>query len=158
LLRLTLDNAGTQETTLIQELEFLQRYLEIEQTRFHDRLTVKTDVDPVTLDARVPNLILQPLVENALRHGIARRAGKGVVEIRAHREGESLRLEVRDNGPGLSADGHEVMTQGVGLSNTRARLTQLYGEASDFEISNLPGGGVRVSVALPFRPAGATPK
>jgi two-component system, LytTR family, sensor kinase len=151
LLRLTLDNAGTQETTLKQELEFLQRYLEIEQTRFSDRLTVQTEIDPATLDARVPNLLLQPLVENAFRHGIARRAGKGLVEIRARREGESLRLEVRDNGPGLHTDRQERLAQGVGLSNTRARLAQLYGEASNFTIGNAVGGGVLVTVVIPFR-------
>ncbi|MGH9752672.1 MAG: histidine kinase [Blastocatellia bacterium] len=104
LLRMTLDTAGAQQVTLKQEMEFAQRYLEIEQTRFQDRLSVKTVVDPATLDARVPSLLLQPLVENAVRHGIARRAGAGLLEIRAQREEDVLRLQVRDNGPGLQTD------------------------------------------------------
>ncbi len=149
LLRITLDSAGTQESSLKQELEFLQRYLEIEQTRFHDRLTVQTEIDPATFDARVPNLILQPLVENALRHGIARRAGAGVVAIRARREDARLRLEVQDNGPGLTPDKREL-AKGIGLSNTQARLAQLYGSEYRFEISNAAEGGVLVSVIIPF--------
>jgi sensor histidine kinase YesM len=152
LLRLTLENAGTQETALRQELEFLRLYLEIEQTRFQDRLAVKIEVDPAALDARVPSLILQPLVENALRHGIARNPGAGVIEIRAHRESELLRLEVRDNGPGLRAE----VEEGVGLSNTRARLAQLYGGAARFEINNAADGGALATALLPFRLASAT--
>src|SRR5262249_2873049 len=88
LLRMALDTAGAQEVTLKQEVEFAQRYLEIEQTRFQDRLSVKIDVDPSALDARAPSLLLQPLVENAVRHGIARRAGAGLLEIIARREGD----------------------------------------------------------------------
>lgn len=149
LLRVTLDSAGTQETALRQELDFLQRYLEIEQTRFHDRLTVKTEIDPAALDARVPNLILQPLVENALRHGIARRAGAGVIAIRAHREGNKLQLEVQDNGPGLVTK--QEPEKGIGLRNTRSRLAQLYGDQYHFEIGNAAEGGVLVTVVIPFR-------
>jgi len=151
LLRMTLESAGAQEVTLKQEMEFAQRYLEIEQTRFQDRLSVKTEVDTAALDARVPSLLLQPLVENALRHGISRRAGAGLLEICAQREGDNLRLQVRDNGPGLQTDANGVMVKGVGLSNTRARLNQLYGSAHSFEIGNAEGGGVLVTVTIPFR-------
>jgi sensor histidine kinase YesM len=152
LLRMALDSAGAQEVTLKQEMEFAQRYLEIEQTRFQDRLSVKIDVDPAALDARVPSLLLQPLVENAVRHGISRRAGTGLLEIRVEREEDMLRLQVRDNGPGLQTDANGEMVKGVGLSNTRARLDQLYGSAHSFEIGNLEDGGVLVTVTIPFRP------
>jgi len=151
LLRITLDSAGAQEVTLKQEMEFAQRYLEIEQTRFQDRLSVKIEVDPEALDARVPSLLLQPLVENALRHGVSRRAGAGLLAIRAQREGDELRLQVRDNGPGLQMDASGAMVKGVGLSNTRARLDQLYGSAHSFEIGNAGDGGVLVTVTIPFR-------
>src|SRR5262249_32977164 len=101
LLRLTLENVGAQETTLRQELDFLEGYLEIEQTRCRDRLQVKIEIEPETLDARVPNLILQPLVENAVRHGVAPRAAPGRIEISARRVGGKLEMQVRDNGAGL---------------------------------------------------------
>lgn len=151
LLRTTLESAGAQEVTLKQEMEFAQRYLEIEQTRFQDRLSVKIEVDPAALDALAPSLLLQPLVENALRHGIARHAGAGLLEIRARREGDKLRLQVRDNGPGLQTDANGEMVKGVGLSNTRARLDQLYGSAHSFEIGNAEEGGALVTVTIPFR-------
>ncbi len=147
LLRLTLENAGAQEVTLRQELEFLERYLEIEQTRFRDRLQVRMEIEPETLDARVPNLILQPLVENAIRHGIAARAAASSIEIRAIRADGSLHLQVRDDGPGLQAE----IKEGVGLTNTRARLQQLYGAAQRFELSNANDGGLLVSLTLPLR-------
>jgi sensor histidine kinase YesM len=151
LLRLTLENTGVQEVTLRQELEFLERYLEIEQTRFRDRLQVRMEIEPDTLDARVPNLILQPLVENAIRHGIAPRSAPGWIEIRAARDGETLQLQVRDNGPGLPPIGQPTLKEGVGLANTRARLEQLYGAAQNFELSNREEGGLLVSLTLPFR-------
>ena len=149
LLRTALDSSNTQEVTLRQELEFLQRYLEIEQTRFGRRLTVKTDIASDTLDARVPNLILQPLVENAIRHGIEPHAKPGRVELRAQREAGTLVLEVCDNGAGLRKD--EPAGEGVGLSNTRARLRTLYGEAHGFELRDAPGGGFLVRLIIPFR-------
>ncbi|HEU0078668.1 MAG TPA: histidine kinase, partial [Longimicrobiaceae bacterium] len=120
LLRLSVDNAGTQEVTLRRELDFLRAYLEIEQARFRDRLSVRLAIDPDTLDARVPNLLLQPLVENAIRQGIAERAGPGSIEVSAGREDGRLRLEVRDDGGGLPAGG--AVRERVGLGNTRARL------------------------------------
>jgi two-component system LytT family sensor kinase len=139
-LRLTLENSGAQEVSLQKELEFLTCYLEIERVRFQDRLTTSVEVEPAALDAPVPNLILQPIVENALRHGIAQTRGPGRVEISAKRANGSLRIQVRDNGPGLAAitrpdDG---LREGLGLSNTRARLEQLYGAAHRFELEKIP--------------------
>ena len=151
LLRASLENVGAQEVSLREELEFLKNYLEIEQTRFHDRLTVRMEVEPEVLDARVPNLILQPLVENAIRHGIAPRAQLGLIEIRAARENGMVRLQVRDNGPGLGSASHENLIKGIGLSNTQARLKQLYGSAHSFEINDASGGGLEVLIAIPFR-------
>ncbi len=149
LLRVTLDNAGVQETTLKKEMDFLQGYLEIERTRFHDRLAVRVEIEPAAWDAQVPTFLLQPLVENAIRHGISPHARRGLVEISAHRQGETLVLEVRDNGGGLN--GSEGHAGGVGIATTRARLEQLYGAEHRFEIGNAPEGGARVCVVLPFR-------
>jgi two-component system LytT family sensor kinase len=151
-LRLTLDTGATQEVPLRQELNFLNCYLEIERIRFHDRLTTRLNVDPQTLGCRVPNLILQPIVENAIRHGIAVRSGPGHVEVSAERRGDVLRLQVRDNGPGLPAGPARPKSEGgVGLSNTRARLAQLYGAAYRFELADAPEGGTIVTVEIPFQ-------
>jgi len=152
LLRTALDSSDTQEVTLRQELEFLQRYLEIEQTRFGSRLTVKTDIAPDTLDAQVPNLILQPLVENAIRHGIEPHAKPGRIELRAQRAAGTLVLDVCDNGTGLGEN--EPAEEGVGLSNTRARLRTLYGETHGFELRDAPGGGLHARLTIPFRTTG----
>jgi two-component system, LytTR family, sensor kinase len=151
LLRLTLDNVGTQEVTLKQELEFLEHYLEIEQTRFQDRLSVEISIDPETLDAQVPNLILQPLVENAIRHGIAPRPDAGRIEISAKREDGMLHLRVSDDGPGLPNGGQAFLKEGVGLANTRARIECLYGGLHQFELKNIEDGGLVVSLVIPFR-------
>jgi two-component system LytT family sensor kinase len=151
LLRASLEHVGAHEVTLREELEFLESYLEIEQTRFQDRLTVQMEVDPGALDARVPNLILQPLVENAIRHGIAPRAAPGLIEVRARRENGIVQLEVRDNGPGLAGVAPEALLKGIGLSNTRARLEQLYGAAHRFELHDREGRGLTVTIAIPFR-------
>lgn len=151
LLRASFENKGAHEVTLKEELEFLESYLEIEQTRFQDRLTVRMDVEPKALDACVPNLILQPLVENAIRHGIAPRAAPGLIEIHARRENGMVQLEVCDNGAGLGAQSPESLMKGIGLSNTRARLLQLYGASHRFELHNREGGGFMVTIAIPFR-------
>jgi signal transduction histidine kinase len=148
LLRYALEQVDKQEVPLKQELEFIEQYLEIEQARFRDRLTVRMEIAPETLAAIVPNLILQPLVENAVRHGIAQRAAAGLIEIKAWRDGDKLWLQVRDDGPGLAADSSAVSEQGVGLPNTRARLERLYGQAHSFALHN--GAGVTVELALPF--------
>ncbi|MGH9944732.1 MAG: sensor histidine kinase [Pyrinomonadaceae bacterium] len=153
-LRLTLDNSGSQEVSLQRELEFLKCYLEIERIRFRDRLTTEFRIEPQALDSAVPNLILQPIVENAIRHGIAPRAAPGRVEISAERQNGSLRLRVRDNGPGLSVNptAQQTSKEGLGLRNTRARLARLYGDAHRFELSNDPEGGLIVTLEIPFRP------
>ena len=149
LLRLTFDRAGAARVALQEELEFLEKYLEIEQTRFQDRLTVRYAIDPDTLDAEVPRLILQPLVENAIKHGISQRSGDGLVEIGARRDGDGLWLEVRDNGVGLAGRSRAQARSGVGLSNTRDRLDCLYGEAQSLECSEEPTG-FTVRIRLPF--------
>jgi LytS/YehU family sensor histidine kinase len=139
---------------LQEELEFLQKYLEIEQTRFQDRLTVRYDIDSDALDAEVPRLILQPLVENAIKHGIAPRMGPGTICIGARRVADQLRLEVSDNGEGLSAAGRARLDSGVGLSNTRARLECLYGTAQTLDFSDA-GQGLAVELRFPFQRAGS---
>jgi signal transduction histidine kinase len=151
LLRLTLDSAGTHEVPLHQELDFVRPYLEIQQARFGDRLAVRLDVAPEARLARVPNLILQPLVENAIRHGIAPRPRGGRVEVRARRRDGMLRLEVCDDGPGLPEAGRGRFREGVGLTNTRARLQQLYGPAHRLELHNGAEAGLVVTLAIPFR-------
>src|SRR5262249_739854 len=156
---------GEQETTLEQELKFLECYLEIEKLRFQDRLTTRIEAEPATMEARVPNLILQPIVENAIRHGIARQKNEGVVAILARRDNGRLHVEVRDNGPGLTLkndvangdhgdpDGsHEAQgDQGVGLANTRSRLRRLYGDNHNFGMMNAAEGGLVVSLEIPFQ-------
>src|SRR2546421_8179208 len=150
-LRLTLENSGAQEVSLQKELEFLKCYLEIERVRFRDRLTTRLDIEPRALDAAVPNLILQPIVDNAIRHGVAPRSAPGHVEISAKRGEPALRIQVRDNGPGLSAitAPDEGFGEGLGLTNTRARLARLYGAAHRFELEDAPGGGLLVTLEIP---------
>ncbi|HEX8747487.1 MAG TPA: histidine kinase [Pyrinomonadaceae bacterium] len=155
-LRLTLENSGAQEVSLRDELDFLRCYLDIEAIRFYDRLTVRMEIEPQTLSSRVPNLILQPIVENAIRHGIAPRSKPGLIEIRSALRGERLRLEVRDDGPGLPAELGPSRTgrRGIGLSNTQNRLRQLYGEGASFEMTNDVRGGLLVILEFPFHSEG----
>ncbi len=148
LLRAALDNSDAQEVTLRDELKFLQSYLEIEKIRFGQRLTVQTEFPADLLDASVPNLILQPLVENAIRHGIEPHAKPGCIELRAQRVNGELTLDVCDNGAGMSDP--NAISEGVGLTNTRARLRTLYGEGQRFEMVNRPEGGLRVRLTIPF--------
>jgi two-component system, LytTR family, sensor kinase len=150
LLRLSLENAPVQEVPLRQELEFVRRYLEIEQIRFEDRLRVEYDVDPATLEAHVPNLILQPLVENAIRHGLRDRTEGGELSISARREDSSLMLAVADNGCGLPGGSIPEDREGVGLSNTRARLRRLYGDRQSFHLSSPSGGGLTALIEIPW--------
>lgn len=147
LLRHTIDHDAPNELSLRDELAFLRRYIEIMEIRFQGRLRVVTDIDDETLDAIVPNLILQPIVENALEHGAARASGEGTIDLSAHRDGDSLVLRVRDNGPGVS----DAVGSGVGVANTRARLAELYGNEATFSLTNAPGGGAVAMVELPFR-------
>lgn len=149
LLRCALESSQEQEVPLRRELRFLQSYLEIEQTRFGERLQVRQDIAPDTLDAQVPNLILQPLVENAIKHGLAPKAGAGRIELSARQANGRLVLEVRDNGVGLPDD--SPPEEGVGLSNTRARLEHLYGEEFRFGLTPATEGGLIVRVEIPLR-------
>jgi two-component system LytT family sensor kinase len=147
LLRMSLQNIGAQEVPLQSELDFLQRYMEIMSLRFGDRLRVSLHVDPETRDARVPNLFLQPLVENSFRHGFGD-LGQGSITISLRRDGNMLRCDVVDDGRGLRS-GHK---EGVGLASTRQRLAHLYGDRHAFTLKGAPGEGVHVSMAIPFHP------
>lgn len=157
LLRFSLNRAGEQEVTLERELDLLGRYIEIQQVRFPDRLRVELDVDPAVLSAMVPSMILQPLVENAIRHGIAPRAAGGRVDVRAVRDGDTLRLQVTDDGLGARApgSGRGRGQDGVGLGNTRARLQHLYGERQEMHAGPGISGGYVVSIVIPFHTAAA---
>jgi two-component system, LytTR family, sensor kinase len=150
LLRLTLERLGEQEVTLDAELEFLRKYLEIERTRFADRLVIRYDIQEGTLDAMVPTLLLQPLVENAIKHGVARKSGAGHIDVSARRDHDMLWLEVRDDGVGLSEDALTALQKGIGVSTTRARLQHQFGADYRFEFHRL-SQGVAVVVAVPWR-------
>ena len=145
-LRLTLKSSDAQTVDFEQELEFLKCYLDIEHIRFQDRLTVDLDIDPHALKATVPNLILQPIVENAVRHGVARQTSHGHITIRARRDGERLIMTVEDNGPGLKVKSNG---SGIGISNTRARLEQFYGTDFSFQIANSTERGASVTLDVP---------
>ncbi len=153
LLRYSLHNVGVQEVALREELEFLQRYLEIEQARFEDRLRVEISVEPGVLDYMVPNMILQPLVENAIRYAVAPRARGGCIEISAKEVIGSLRIAVVDDGPGLPADYDMSVREGVGLRNSRERLEQLYGDDHKFFLTNRSPKGLTVVLVIPIRQA-----
>jgi two-component system LytT family sensor kinase len=148
-LRLTLHDPRGDEVSLEDELRFVRCYLEIEEQRYSDRLRTRIDVEPGVEAAGVPNLVLQPLVENAIRHGVGRLTGPGEVHIQARRHGGRLRLSVTDDGPGISGP----VEAGVGLSNTRARLHALYGDDHRLSFGPGPDGGFVVDVELPMRPA-----
>jgi len=147
LLRRVLEDVDAQEVSLRRELENLQLYLSIEQVRFQDRLRLTISAAPGVLDAAVPHIGLQPIVENAIRHGIGRRSSAGRIDIEAYRRGDSLFVTVRDDGPGLQPN---TNSQGIGLSNTRARLAQLYGAAGELSIVNGDPGAI-VTMRLPYR-------
>jgi len=150
LLRLTIDKIGVQDVSLREEIEFLESYLEIEATRFQDRLTVAMRVDPSVLDARVPHLILQPLVENSIRHGVEKRSKPGRIEVSASRMNGALELAVTDEGPGLPDGWDPSQATGIGLANVRERLNRLYGADHELELVNRPGGGLLARMSLPF--------
>jgi two-component system, LytTR family, sensor kinase len=153
LLRISLESEGIQIIPLTQELEFVNGYLEIEKVRFEDRLNVVFDVAPDTLDALVPHLLLQPLVENAVRHGISRRSSNGEIRIAASHNDGSLCLKVRDNGPGIekSISSQTQTKTGLGLRATKERLQTLYANEQSMEIRSAPESGVEVEVRIPFR-------
>ncbi|MFL5241279.1 MAG: sensor histidine kinase [Gemmataceae bacterium] len=157
MLRVTLENSGTQEVPLWHELDFIEAYLEIEKARLGDRLAVVWNVDAETNGALVPNLILQPLVENAVRHGIAPFSRPGRIELNARRESDQLVVEIKDNGPGLAANLKVPTRTGLGLTNTRARLEQLYPDSHRLEVANGSNKGFAVTVVIPFREEPSNP-
>jgi two-component system LytT family sensor kinase len=157
LLRLTLNTSNIQEVSLKEELEVLQKYLDIEQVRLGDRLTVSIDIDPEALDAQLPNFLLQPLVENAVRHGIAPHARPGHVSIAASRHGNRLAIDIADSGDGVPPHRLTLLNQGVGLANTRARLEHRYPNDHSLLCAN-GNPGFRVTVNIPFTVDRALPE
>jgi len=153
LLRVSLDGNRPAEVPLEMEIQFITDYLEIQRIRFSDRLSLVKNVQPEVAGALVPSLILQPLVENAVVHGIAQRRGPGCVTVRASRQENSLLLEVSDTGPGFRSAESEGAARGLGLATTRARLEQLYGSDQRLECVDLPEGGAAVRLSLPLRTA-----
>jgi LytS/YehU family sensor histidine kinase len=149
LLRYTLEDSSRQEVPLREELQFLDGYLEIQQIRFQDYLEIEQNIDQDVLDALVPNLILQPLVENAIKHGVAPTMGPGRITIEARRVDEWLELIVSDNGPGLPPDGLSE-DKGLGLKNVETRLEGLYGDQQELILDSPPHGGVTARILLPF--------
>jgi signal transduction histidine kinase len=150
LLRMSLESAGTQITTLNRELEFVNCYLEIEKVRFGDRLTAILDISPETLDASVPHLLLQPLVDNSIKHGISKMRAGGEIRITVNAYGDELQIEIKDNGPGFGKEA-TLPASGLGLRITRERLESLYGQEQSMELLTLPGGGTITRVCIPFR-------
>ena len=147
LLRQVLQSNRAQLTTLDQEIKFVEQFLEIELIRFPDRLEVAWVIDESARDALVPEFILQPLIENAIRHGIAKRIEKGTLTISVKIEGEQLVIIVQDDGPGYDP----LTGEGVGLSNTRARLATLYGSGALLELSRAEGGGTVARIRIPLK-------
>jgi len=154
LLRASLDRPDTHEIPVRQELDFLGRYLEIEQARFGERLAVEFQIPHELEEALVPALVLQPVLENAIRHGIEPREAAGRIIVTAERQNGRLELRVVDNGPGLPAGEASFPREGIGLGNTRSRLQHLYGECQSLTLTAVPGGGLEVRLSLPFRTAG----
>jgi two-component system LytT family sensor kinase len=150
LLRHLLEDQGDQEVPVREELDFLARYLEIEQLRFRDRLHVQLNVDDGTRDAFIPNLVLQPIVENAIQHGISRRAAAGSLQLDVSRENGTLLLTVRDDGPGLKPGFSLDALTGIGLRNTAARLHFLYGDNATMDVRNADEHGTVVTLRIPY--------
>jgi two-component system LytT family sensor kinase len=150
LLRMSLDRSRAPEVTVREEIDFLERYIEIQKARFSDRLNVGISIAPEALELPIPNLLLQPLVENAILHGVVRKTGPGRVDVSGRVEGGRLHLEVRDDGPGLG-DGAQRAREGIGLSNTRERIARIYGAAGQLLLRSEPGRGVTVQIILPCR-------
>jgi two-component system LytT family sensor kinase len=152
LLRRTIETSGEQTVTLEEELEYLRCYLDIERVRFEDRLVVEMQIAPDTLKAIVPNFILQPIVENAIKHAVAPARGSGRIELRAEVSNGVLKINIIDNGPApvLSPAPAAGFREGLGLSNTRARLSQMYGSTHQFNLAPVPEGGLLVNIEIPF--------
>jgi two-component system, LytTR family, sensor kinase len=154
LLRKILDQSGTPEVTLKQELDLLDKYLDIEKVRFQDRLTIEIDIDPAVLDSLVPNLILQPLVENAIRHGIAPHATPGRIRIKTVKPNGHLLITIADNGSGMPRSKPAGSREGIGLANTRARLQHHYGDEASMRLYNADTGGLVVELKIPYHVGG----
>ena len=150
LLRYTLDTAATEEVPLRQELGFVQRYVDIMNVRFQDKLEYTTDIEAGTDEARVPSLILQPLVENALKHGVSTTRGSGRVSLTARKQDGRLVVAIADDGPGPNPNPSD---SGIGLANTRERLRQMYGERGELTLRTAEGGGTVARIAIPFHAA-----
>ncbi len=150
LLRMSLEKSRGHEVTLREEMDFLERYIDIQKARFSDRLRVDIAIEPAAMDARIPNLLLQPLVENAILHGVAPKSGPGRVDVVGRIAEGKLHLEVRDDGPGLG-DATKRRREGVGLSNTRERIAKIYGANGHLSLRSDPGQGVCVQIVLPCR-------
>lgn len=148
LLRLTLEKDGKLEVRLSEEMEFIDRYLEIEQTRFYDRLTIEKSLDKQLMNALIPNMILQPIVENAVHHGITQRIGAGIIRISAEHKNNQLRIAISDDGKGFPT---ESVKNGIGIANTRARLERMYGDKHHFEIRHPESGGAEVLISIPYK-------
>ncbi len=161
LFRASLDTTAEQEIPLRRELAFLSHYLEIEQTRFEDRLTVEQHFDPAILDALVPTFILQPLVENAVRHGIEPKRSPGLIKLTGYRQENILHLSVSDDGPGLAKasgkDDKRATSHGIGLANTRARLQELYPGKFEFKLTSEAASGCLVILEIPYHTTSSVP-
>jgi two-component system LytT family sensor kinase len=157
LLRASLEVSDRQETPLREEVELLRRYLAIEKVRFSDRLQTEFDIEPAALDVPVPTLVLQPLVENAVRHGLSTLPGDGLIVVRAHRGNGKLLIEISDNGHGLAASPGAQGKENIGLGNTRARLQALYGDHQSLELVEREGGGVTVRLTIPWQQEASDP-
>jgi two-component system, LytTR family, sensor kinase len=154
-LRRVLRSNGGHEIALAEELELIEQYLAIEQVRFSDRLRVVYSIAPDCTRGAVPRFALQPLVENALRHGLGQLEGEGHLEVGARREGEDLVLWVRDDGPGFAASTVDSTRSGVGLANTRERLATLYGDRAHLDLHTVPGAGTTATIRMPYHPIDA---
>ncbi|MFK7848572.1 MAG: sensor histidine kinase [Rhodothermales bacterium] len=150
LLRYVLDNAFEQKVAFRKELKLLNHYLDVERIRFRDRLKVDMNIAPEVYAAAVPNLLLQPLVENSIRHGIVPGSNEGKIDIVARREGNQLRVRIHDNGVGLPADWQSKKQTGIGLANTKLRLERLYPDSHHIDFSNAPEGGCLINIVIPF--------
>jgi LytS/YehU family sensor histidine kinase len=151
LLRMVLDQDQNERVPLRKEIDFLHKYLEIETYRFQDRLTIEWRIDAGVMDALIPSLILQPVIENSMRHGIAKLPAEGFISIEAQRTDSQLVLTVTDNGPGILQLENKTFREGIGLSNTRARLTQLYGERQAMKLMNQKPTGLKTEISIPYQ-------
>lgn len=148
-LRMTLEETGNQKVPLEKELLFIERYLEVEKIRFQDKLNVVYDIHPSTSQLMVPNLVLQPLVENAVKYAIAPKTSNGLISIKSEFTGKKLRIQIQDNGPGIKDVSKISSASGIGLKNTKERLSKLYGDEAIIRFENLSSGGLLITIDIP---------